>query len=591
MKFKKLSAVFLSLIMLVAFTIPLSVSAADPIPPTPTPNDGGEITAPVNPEPYIYSMDTTVFQAGDVIAVPIKLATIDGYADDVRMKLAGPEGKEAMFGFYESTGWLKVGNISGETDIKPYIQISPSLADGTYPVSVIFNYTRNGTPYTKTDKINLVVQGKSTTALYVKSANFAKAQIGKDNKSNLAVNIMNPTISAVSNVKVSFNTTASKGFSLYDNARSVTIPSIGSRASGTANFGVYVDSTVATGNYPLTIDMSYKDGTGTVVASNEVVYVQVTRTADAGADGKGSTPRIIVSKYSTDVKEIKAGQSFTLDFTLQNTSATVAVTNIKVVMGSVTTTGTGTGAGAQAGGAVFFAAEGSNSFFISKIESQGTATNKIKLMARQDVEPGVYPVLLKLDYEDAAGVAVPSSEEQISFAVTQEQRLDVQALTMPADAMMGSGIPLNFQYINKGKATIYNLSVTVEGDFTVEGGSQYIGNLTAGYNDFFDNVIMPSKEGSLKGEIVLKFENSNGDELEQRTPITCNVAPMMEGGEMGQPGMGGEIEPMPGQAKGGLSAILWIGIPLLVVIVGVLAFIIIMKKRRAKKVLVEDEED
>ncbi len=584
MKLKKLSAVFLSVIMIITFALPLSVSAADPK-PVPIPQEPVVYT---DPKPYIYSMDTTVFEAGDVIAVPIKLSTMDGYASDVRMKLQGPEGKETMFSFYDSTGWIKVGSVNGETDIKPYIQISPSLADGTYPVSVIFSYSDNsGVSYTLTDKINLAVQGKSSRVLYVKSAKFAQAQIGKENKSNLTVNVMNPTVFALSDIKVSFNTTSSKGFSLYDNVRSVTIPSINSQGSSAVTFGVYVDSSVATGNYPLTIDMSYKDATGTVVTSSEVVYAQVTRTADAGTDGKGSTPRIIVSSYSTDVKEIKAGQEFTLDFTLKNTSATVPVSNIKVVMGSAMTSGTGN----QAGGAVFFPAEGSNSFFISKIASQATATNKIKLMARQDVEPGVYPVLLKLDYEDATGTAL-SSEEQVSFAVTQEQRLDVQAMTIPTDAMMGGPIPINFQYINKGKATIYNLSVSVEGDFTLEGGSQYIGNLTAGYNDYFDNIIMPSKEGSLKGEIILKFENSNGDELEQRTPISCNVMAMMDGGEIGKPGMGGVIEPMPGEAKGGLlGKILWIGIPLLVVVAGVLAFIIIMKKRKAKKVLVEDEED
>ncbi|MEG0691482.1 MAG: hypothetical protein RR444_00165 [Oscillospiraceae bacterium] len=580
MKFKKLSAVFLSVIMLVAFSIPLSAANTQGENPDPGPS------VEYDPKPYIYSIDTTVFQAGDIIAVPIKLSTMEGYASDVRMKLTGPEGKESMFSFYDSTGWIKVGDMSGDKDIKPYIQVGPSVPDGTYPITVTFSYMANGKLNTTTDKINLIVQGKSTNVLYVKSANFAQAQIGKENKSNLVVNIMNPTVSSINDIKVSFNTAGSKGFTLYENVRSVTIPTITSQGSIGATFGVYVDSTVGTGNHPITIDMSYKDATGTVIASSEIIYVQVTRTADAGTDGKGSTARVIVSGYKTDVEEIKAGKEFTLEFTLKNTSD-AAVNNMKVVVSSPTTSGSGANSSSSA---VFFPSEGSNSFYIPKITSQGTVTNTIKLMAKQDIEPGVYPVLLKLDYEDDKATAV-STEEQISFSVTQEQRLDVQAMTVPTDTMMGMPIPINFQYINKGKATIYNLSVSVEGDFTLEGGSQYIGNLTAGYNDYFDNTIMPSKEGSLKGEIVLKFENSNGEEQEQRTPITCNVSPMLEG-DINIPGMGGGIEPIPQEAKGGiLSKVLWIGIPTLVVVVGVLAFLIIMKKRKAKKVLVEDEED
>ena len=601
MKLKKLSAIVLSVVMLVAFSVPLSTTvfgdttSSETPPPvsSETPRPDPDPTPGADPKPYVYSSQDTVFKAGDIIAVPITIATMDTSAYDVRMKLTGPEGKESMFKFYDSTGWIELGDILDDKSVKPYIQVSPSVPDGIYPVEVTFSYTFEGNLTQAKDIINIIVQGKSSDVLYVKGASFAHAEIGKENKSNLVVNIMNPTATAIGDVRVSFNTEKSKGFSLYENVRSVTVPSISSQSSAGATFGIYVDPTVGTGNYPITIDMSYKDALDTVITSSEVIYVQVTRTPDSETGGKGSTARVIVSGYKTDVEEIKAGQEFTLDFTLKNTSQ-AAVNNMKVVVTSPTTAGSGTNSTSSE---VFFPSEGSNSFYIASIGSQGAVTNSIKLMAKQDIEPGVYPVLLKLDYEDDSATAV-SSEEQISFSVTQEQRLDVQAMTIPTDAMMGMQIPINFQYINKGRSTIFNLSVSVEGDFTLEGGSQYIGNLTAGYNDFFDNVIMPTGEGSLAGDIVLQFENSNGDEQEQRMPITCNVMPMDMGGDMGMgggdvPGMGDGFDPMnpEGEKSSLVSTILWIGIPLLVVVVGALAFIIIMKKRKAKKELVEDEED
>lgn len=595
MKFKKLSAVFISIAIFATMCIPMSVSAAETDTGSDNVGGGGNINGDdafveTDPKVYLFSMDSTVFMAGDTIPVPMTISTQDGYADDVRLKLSGgaPETVE-KFSFFSSNGWLAAGDITDSLDITSYVQVHPSVADGTYPVVIDFNYTRYGKTYTNQSKMNFVVQGRSNTVPYIKSANFTQKEIGKENKSNLVVNVANPSAGVFSDVSIAFKPGEDKRFSLSDTVRSLSIKTLAPLNSSSVSFPMYIDTEVKTGNYPLTFTMSYKDSSGAVLTSNETIYVQLTRSADA--DGKDSTPRIIVSKYSTDVEVIQAGQAFTLDFTLKNTSSKSVISNLKVVIDSTVISGTGTGANANSG-AVFFPAEGSNSFYIASIASGGEKSETIKLMAKQDVEPGVYPVLLKLDYEDEEGKALTSTE-QISFSVTQEQRLDVQALTIPTESMMGSPIPINFQYINKGKATISNLSVTVEGDFSLEGGSQYIGNLTAGYNDYFDNIVTATKEGALKGEIVLKYEDSTGGEVEKRTPFEVNVSAGGMGDDIGGgmiPGMGGGIEPMP-ETKSSLTTILWIGIPALVVVVGVLAFIIIKKKRKAKRELVEDEED
>lgn len=582
---KKIATLILSIAMLFSLCTPVMAAEGG----TPPDGDNNYYVPPSDPKVYISSVVNTIFKAGDIIALPMNLNVKEAIAYNVRMRMTGPEGKETNFGFYTSTGWQELGDISTETAKKPFVQVAPSTPDGTYTVKVEFTYTREATTFTATDSIIISVHGRSDSVLRLNSAKFTSAEIGTENKSKLNVAVSNPSPQTFNNVSISLNAEGSKGFSLYENFVPIALGNVEAGKAKTATFSVYVDSATVTGNYPLTFDLTYTDGSGSVITSKEVIPVQVNRSADA--DGKGNVPRIIVSKYSTNVEQIKAGQEFTLDFALQNTSAKTTVKNIKVVLSSSTTTSTGTEKGS---GDVFFAAAGSNSFYIPSIAPGASVNNEIKLMSKQDVEPGVYAVHLKIDYEDEKGTTIPSADEQISFSVVQEQRLEVQSMNIPTDGMTGSAIPINFQYINKGKATIYNLSVTVEGDFTLEGGSQYIGNLTAGYNDYFDNVVTPTKEGESKGTIVLTFEDLNGNEKQEKTEFTCNVAPMgeMTMGDANGSINGGAMMPgmQPAEKKGG-SLIWWIGIPAVVVIAGALTAVILLKKRKAKKVLVEDEED
>lgn len=599
---KKTAAIILSMAMAITLFVGTGITAFA------TTGGGGTVTSsnnneyevPDDPVVSLFSFENKVFQAGDILAVPMVVTVEEGYAQNVRMTLEGPKDYENDFSFYSSSGAFKTDDISDKTAINPFIQVSPSVPDGTYKVKINFNYTRIATSFKSSSEMIITVHGRSQNVIRVNKAAFEATEIGIDNKSVLNVELLNPSDSDYRNVSLSLNSSLSKGFTLYQNFLPSELVAMGSKQKNNFKFYVYVDSTVTTGNHILIFDLSYKNHLGDIVTSREQVPVQVKRSADAS--GKGNVPRIIVSNYKTDVEQIQAGKEFTLDFSLKNTSATTTVRNIKVVLSSSTSSGAGTGAGAGTGTGssdVFFAAAGSNSFYIPSIAPGASTSQTIKLMSKQDVEPGVYSVHLKIDYEDETGNTVPSADEQISFSVSQEQRLEVQSMNIPTDGTTGSPLPINFQYINKGKSTIYNLSVTVEGDFTMEGGSQYIGNLTAGYNDYFDSAITPMGEGSQKGSIVLTFEDLNGDTKEHRTEFTCNVMSMGDiggdiGGGMNGGMIGGDIGtvgPMMPEQQGGNSLIWWIGIPVVVLLVGGIITVIVLKKRKAKKVMVEDEED
>ena len=67
-----------------------------------------------------------------------------------------------------------------------------------------------------------------------------------------------------------------------------------------------------------------------------------------------------------------------------------------------------------------------------------------------------------------------------------------------------------------GKATISNLTASVEGDYESVQPINYIGNLMAGNSDYYDIEITPTKEGTNYGVLVLSFEDSSGGIIEVR---------------------------------------------------------------------------
>lgn len=574
--------------MLAVLTVPAFASIDGP-----TFDGGSEEEPPRDAKIYVREVERPLLESGEIGAFPLVLGTRDTYdAFDVRMRISGTGDYADMFSVDTPTGWYEIPVIQDNAKINPTINVSGSVPSGRYTLKVSFTYLDgNDNVFTTEDTFQVSVGGKSNQYAYIQSASFEDEEIGKENKSILNVNFHNPYGLNIFDMRVSLNLEQSKGFTLYENFLPAEIEVLETGQSATIPFSVYLGSEVSTGNYPITFDVSYKDAFGKRFAYTETIYTQVKRSPDAGGDGKGGQPRIIVSNYSTDTETINAGQSFTLDFTLQNTSSETAVSNIKVVLGSVTSGSTG-GSGSSSSGEVFFPAAGSNSFFIERISPKGSATQQIELMSRQDIEPGVYAVLLKIDYENDSGTAF-ASEEQIAFAVNQEQRLDIQGMNLPTDGQSGMPLPLSFQYINKGKSTIYNFSVAIEGDFTLDGGDTYIGNLSAGYNDYFDGSLIPNGEGELKGAVVLKYEDSQGQEKEERTEFTANIMPM----DMGvfEPGIDSGMMPgMPGmpEAKAGFPLWGWIVIGVVVLGGAGAGVFLFLKKRKAnKKAAVNDEED
>ncbi|MEG0895419.1 MAG: hypothetical protein RSE93_06855, partial [Oscillospiraceae bacterium] len=434
------------LVVLVMSLSSVSLFAEDPIIPPPQEEKPAGFS-----EFYIEKMHSTLLTSGIDEPLIFDLANRNyEMAKKVMISVSG-EGDAANFFSISDNDkdYYYIDTFYSKHRVSTNLRIAPNTPDGQYKLNIKISFlNKDDVAKDVTITQTVYVKGQIFSLPYVKNVSFDKDAIGKDNKAKMIVTIVNPTDKAIENISVGLNSDAKTSFSLYENFKPSTILEIPAKDEAKVEFSVYLASGMATGNYPVSFDLSFRENNDIVKAYTEAVFVQVNRTADADGDkAAASTPRIIVGNYSTDVEQIKAGQPFTLKFTLKNTSTATAVKNMKITVSSSMSSGTGATQGT--GGEVFFAAEGSNSFYVSALGAGATTEHEIKLMTKQDVEPGVYQVELGLDYEDNNQKQF-QTKETIAFPVVQEQRLDVIGLNVPTDAMLGDFIPVNFQYINKG---------------------------------------------------------------------------------------------------------------------------------------------
>ena len=233
-----------------------------------------------------------------------------------------------------------------------------------------------------------------------------------------------------------------------------------------------------------------------------------------------SKPKIIVSKYSTDVTELRAGSTFNFSFDLYNTNSKVAAKNISVTISQADN--------------IFTVTQGSSSFFIEKIEPGETVTKTLEMKVKSDATTKAYPVEILIEYEYDGAKANPTTGE---IGEKKTEKLNLQAIenARPVvdnvnvyswDGMVtvGNTAYLSFEFYNMGKSQLNNVVATVEGDFAKSDGSMYfIGNVTAGSSSYVEFEVIPNMMGTASGVLRVTYEDSNGDEVEFTKDFTGEV--------------------------------------------------------------------
>ncbi len=286
----------------------------------------------------------------------------------------------------------------------------------------------------------------------------------------------------------------------------------------------------------LNLNIDYIDENGTAFSTKSTVYPEII--VEDEEEDQVSKPKLIVSKYSTDVEELRAGSTFNFIFDIHNTHSSVAAKNITVTVSQAEN--------------IFSPTQGSNSFFISRIEAGETVQKSLEMKVKADATTKAYPLKLTIEYEYDGIEANPTTGE---VGETRVEELNLQAVensrpvvdyvnvySWDGNVMVGNPATLSFEFYNMGKSPLNNVIATVEGDFTKSDGNMYfIGTVDAGSASFVEFDVIPNVEGTAKGILHITFEDSNGDEIKFDKEFETMVQGAMTWDPGMEPGIGEEV--------------------------------------------------
>lgn len=326
------------------------------------------------------------------------------------------------------------------------------------------------------------------------------------------------------------------------------------------------------GYVPINFTVSYEDENNVLTNVTLTSYVKVVGTTGVSADGKASTPRVIVTGFSTDPETVHAGETFTLTLHMQNTSQATAVKNmvfdIQAASESTDTTYVA---------AAFLPTAGSSTIFVDQIAPGATKDISMEMEARADLSQKPYVVNVKMNYEDE-NVNAYENTASVSIPVRQEARIDTSSIeVMPESIEVGSEANVMFSIYNIGKTQLYNTTVKFIGD-SITGGETYLGNIAPGatgnVDAYLSGAAATMDDGVIKIEIT--FEDEAGEattvEKEMNLFVTEPYYPEMDMDMM--------ADPMADQGSG--FKIWYVLVPLALIIAAAAVIVVILKKKKKK---------
>lgn len=417
----------------------------------------------------------------------------------------------------------------------------------------------------------------------VRSASYGQSTIVTLNLVNLGTeNITDIIVTPVVSTKVSewpFDILTPSDVRMIDSLQAASTAEEIAVRQKEVSWAFVVSKDAMTGTYPLKFHVQYLHD-GSTVEKDIYTYINIT-----GAPGSGnldsssddnasdtSTPRIIVTGFSTNPETVYAGDTFTLTITVQNTSNNTAVSNIQFDLKAASE-----GEDSKNTYEAFLPTSGSSTIYVPRIEKGASYDLTIEMTSRGDLTQKPYVIDVNADYEDNNSKSYKATTS-VSIPIKQEARVDTgDADIMPLGISVGENANIMFDIYNMGKTTLYNVQVSFISS-TLDGGNVFIGKLDPGATGSVDATVTGVAETVDDGNIIalISYEDESGNISTLEKQINLYVyAPMMD--DMMWDDTMFYDEEMP---KQGMP---WWGILLIVLaIAGIITGIIIfIKKRKA----------
>ena len=312
-----------------------------------------------------------------------------------------------------------------------------------------------------------------------------------------------------------------------------------------------------------------------VYNSEPMMYTGGDSAGGGSATTSTSVPRVIVTGFSTDPAEVKAGSNFKLIVHLKNTSKTTAVKNMLFDFNAPTE-----GQDANTASPAFLPASGSSTVYLDGIGANGTKDISIDMNAKSDLVQKPYSVEMSMKYEDGSGTQFESTSS-ISVPVKQDARFEFSEFELSGETVeVGSEVNVMCSLYNMGRIKLYNVKAKFEGE-GIKSKEIFVGNVESGATASIDGMITGESEttGDGKVKMIVTYEDESGAVFTTEKELTLLVTAPMTDDMMNESEMVEQEKAFP-------------IIPVIVgvIIIGVIVVVVIVKKKKEKKRRAEEEE-
>lgn len=539
-----------------------------------------------NVKPLISAIKTSFKEAeiiagkGDVLVLDIQnKGTIA--ANDVSVTLSGFSKDSVRLN--DDINVRFIPSLEGGNNTKVYFSIiaSETTKSGIYEIDAVYNsIDDNGKSYETKGKVYIPVSGKDPKSIELNVENISSPEIVKSgDEFEITFDISNDGKIDAADTEISIEypsgvipTSSPKEY--------IKEFKSGETSKLTFKFKVKDDAETGHGDYYINTKYNVKGmDDADAITMKEYIgqYVE-------GSSGLGR-PKIIIEDFEFGSDRVLAGDEFDLVLKLFNTSNDEYVKNIKVKI--------------ESSDGIFTPVDSSSSVFVESIGRRDVVDKVIRLKTKNNADVKTYNLDVIMEYEDSKGNAYDSQKqpyketEKITIPVSQPIKLEVANINPPMRATVGRPIDLAVEFYNMGKSTMYNMMVRAEGDFEIQGGSNFVGNFEAGRTQYFEPSFYVNEAGEYSGKVVFSYEDASGvaGSLEKEFNFFVEDSSNdnsfggdfsdgdMEGGEFGQD----VKEPMNPLVKAGIIAALVIAV--------IVALVILNKKKKKKKLALLEAED
>ncbi len=277
-----------------------------------------------------------------------------------------------------------------------------------------------------------------------------------------------------------------------------------------------------------------------------------------------TTPRLIITGFTTDKEEVKSGDTFEMTVSIQNVSKKSDISNIKLTFSTANNE--------------IVPASGSSTMYIEKIAKEEIYELKVTMKAGADLSSKPYVMDVKFSYEDRYGSPIEDATTLV-IPVVQNQRVSVGSLDVQSQAIMeGDETDVSFTVNNQGRGEIFNVNAKIVGD-GIEATDAFVGNVASGGTGYVDITVTAIDYTAATGTVqaVVTFEDSVGNESQITQDIALEVfayeEPVEDIGAM-------DIIEEPAGINPAVIAV--------VAVVVIIIVAVVIKKRKQKK---EEEQD